>query len=60
MDPRFVFAALAGAFGVAFIIATVTVVRHVTQWSRLGHSINASSPRPWFFRRPANSTHHEN
>jgi hypothetical protein len=29
MDARFVFAALAGAFGAAFIFAAITVVRHV-------------------------------
>jgi hypothetical protein len=30
MDPRFVFAALAGAFGAALIFATITVVRHIS------------------------------
>ena len=29
MDTRFVFAALAGAFGAGFIFAAITVVRHV-------------------------------
>jgi hypothetical protein len=29
MDSRFVFAALAGAFGAAFLFATITIVRHI-------------------------------
>jgi hypothetical protein len=31
MDQRFVFAALAGAFSLAFVFATITVVRHISQ-----------------------------
>jgi hypothetical protein len=30
MNPHLVLAALAGAFGAAFIFATITVVRHIS------------------------------
>jgi len=39
MDPRFVVAALVGAFGAAVILATITVVRHIDKPAISAHAL---------------------
>jgi hypothetical protein len=39
LDPRFVVAALVGAFGAAFVFATVTVVRHIGRPAISAHEL---------------------
>jgi hypothetical protein len=42
MGPRFVFAVLIFAFGVALTLATITTIRHVTMHDSTAHSIARS------------------